>query len=784
MPGVGQVRLRLLSLFALLLQRLLEIRRGFRDPLLKLDHLLHLVAGFEIGSPALLLGRLRPGLLGGGLRGGDLLLKLNRLGVLFLLQTRERSLSLLLRLLRRLDGLVGDGLSLLLLLPGLGDGSLRGFRGGVLSLVDRVLSLLLHPQDLLLLSLGRGFGLGERQLSLGEGNLSLGERRLGLSLGGGDLLIANFGSRSLSLRLGHRDGVVRIFASLRDCLGGFVLGNLHLVLGSLDPRLGVVVSLRDLRLHLGAQSLEFDALSLLRGDDVVSSLGFSRRDVFLRGGDSLLDGRVGASLRLLLDPSRLLLSLLGAFERRLDLGGGHVLSLRLDLRDLLLEIRRERLNLLRRRLLDAFNLLLGIRSLLLSVHDVSLGRLHRRRHRLLGRLDRLRGSRRLERLLLRVRNLFPCFRHGVVNLLLSLGLRARHLFLHPALHLRERFGHLGVLRGDLRRRLFPRGGDFNFGQFLCGVERLFGFRQLLGEDIFRGFSSPLRALPRRAHLPLQPLLRLLDATARFLLRPSGAIFGFDHRRLRGALRVFNLLPGDLLLDHLSGADVVLRRLTRLLELRERRVPRALRVGDANARRLLRGGHLVRGVGRDAFKLQPRRLGGGLRVSPRAFGVSDALVAVPFHLLQGGLKGLRPGRGVHQRALVRLALPFELSLGGGDSLRRLLSDARHRLVHVAHRAGGVGLGLGLRLGELGGGAVGLGGGGGGCGVDVSALVADHALRQPLRLDLVFEVVRRGGEARGRVHGLRRRRDVAAAADRCLLVGEALGELARRLDALGD
>ena len=121
----------------------------------------------------------------------------------------------------------------------------------------------------------------------------------------------------------------------------------------------------------------------------------------------------------------------------------------------------------------------------------------------------------------------------------------------------------------------------------------------------------------------------------------------------------------------------------------------------------------------------------------------------------------------------------------------MSNARHRLVHVADGSSGVSLRLSLSLRELGGSLVGLGGGCRGGGVDVSRVVTYHALRQSLRLDLVLEIRRGVGEGVGgwgrglRGIGLRGRGggDVAAA-EGCLLVGEALGKLARGFNALGD
>ena len=120
-----------------------------------------------------------------------------------------------------------------------------------------------------------------------------------------------------------------------------------------------MVSLRDLRLHLRAQALQLDALRLLRGDDIVAGFALRFTHVLLRGCDGFRDGRVGASLRLLLVLLALLLSLLRAFQRGFHLGGGQVLRLEFDLGDLLLEVCVERFDLLRRRRLDALNLLLG-----------------------------------------------------------------------------------------------------------------------------------------------------------------------------------------------------------------------------------------------------------------------------------------------------------------------------------------------------------------------------------------------------------------------------------------
>mmetsp|Transcript_6069 Transcript_6069/g.27211 ORF Transcript_6069/g.27211 Transcript_6069/m.27211 type:complete len:530 (-) Transcript_6069:313-1902(-) len=358
-PGVGEVRLRLLPLFPFRLERLFEIRGCLGDALLELDHLLHLVASLQVGSPALLLGGLLPRLLRGGLRGDDLSLELFSRRVLFLLEPRERRLSLFLGLLRRLDRLVRDGLGFLLLLPSLGDGRLRGFGGGVLGFVDGVFAFLLEKSRPLLLRFGRRLGLGERELSLGEGNLRFSQRGLRLSLGGGDLLLANLSRRRLRLHPRRLRRNVGVLSGFGDGRGGVILGDGDLVLSRLNPRLGVVVSLRDLRLHLRAQALQLDALRLLRGDDIVAGFALRFTHVLLGGGDGFRDSRVGASLRLLLVLLALLLSLLRAFQRGFHLGGGQVLRLEFDLGDLLLEVCVERFNLLRRRRLDALNLLLG-----------------------------------------------------------------------------------------------------------------------------------------------------------------------------------------------------------------------------------------------------------------------------------------------------------------------------------------------------------------------------------------------------------------------------------------
>ena len=143
-------------------------------------------------------------------------------------------------------------------------------------------------------------------------------------------------------------------------------------------------------------------------------------------------------------------------------------------------------------------------------------------------------------------------------------------------------------------------------------------------------------MPRGAHLLLEPCLRLEYALRRVELRAFSSFLRFVDRGFRGSLRVFNLLAGDLFLDHLRGSDVVVGLLANLLELRERGVARGGRVGDAHARGFLRGGHLRGCIRGDSIEFESSRLGRRLRFGPGGFRRLNPRVALRLDLLQRGL----------------------------------------------------------------------------------------------------------------------------------------------------